>query len=303
MALPLQSAFLRPILEITAQAEKRLSYQEILAQLIPLLSLSEDDLQERTPHGSLRVEKHTRYSMSSLKRSELLDAPAFGAEKGRYRITEKGRQYLRNRAAELDQARLNMLAAEQEQRPNLPAPDRVLSGTGAISPEEQIEVSHDELRGILAEDLLDSIKGVSPERFEVLVVELLSKMGYGTGQQVGRTGDGGIDGVISQDPLGFEKVYVQAKRLKRKSVSAPQVRDFSGSLDQFGATKGVFITTADGFSKPAEQAAADAARNSKTIVLINGSQLADLMIEHSVGVITKTVYEVKEIDENYFADI
>ncbi len=301
MALPPQRAFLRPILEITAKAEKRLSYKEILDELIPLLSLSDDDLQERTPHGALRVEKHTRYSMHLLKRGGLLDAPSQGSERGRYQITGGGRQYLREHPDALDPAQLNMLVVEQEQPGDSPPPAGTIPTAGDISPDEQIEVTYEQLQTKLADELLEAVKAVSPEHFEELVVELLVKIGYGRGQRVGRSGDGGIDGIVTQDRLGFEKVYVQAKRWNTAQVGEPEIRNFSGSLDPHGATRGVFITTSR-FSETARRTADEAARNNKTILLIEGPKLARLMIEYGVGVITRTVYEIKEIDENYFAD-
>ena len=301
MALPPQRAFLRPILEIAAQAQTRLSYKEILGELIPLLSLSDDDLQERTPHGASRVEKHTRYSMHLLKRGGLLDAPSQGPERGRYQITERGSQYLREHPDALDPAQLNMLVAEQDPTDDSPALVGAIPTAGDISPDEQIEVTYEQLRTKLADELLEAVKAVSPERFEELVVELLVKIGYGRGQRVGRSGDGGIDGIVTQDRLGFEKVYVQAKRWDTAQIGEPEIRNFSGSLDPHGATRGVFITTSR-FSETAKQTADDAARNNKTILLIDGPKLARLMIEYNVGVITRTAYEIKEIDENYFAD-
>lgn len=301
MALPPQRAFLRPILEITAKAEKRLSYKEILDELIPLLSLSDDDLQERTPHGASRVEKHTRYSMHLLKRGGLLDAPSQGPERGRYQITASGHQYLRDHPDALDPAQLNMLVVEQEQPGDSPMSAGSIPTAGDISPDEQIEVTYEQLRTKLADELLEAVKAVSPDRFEDLVVELLVKIGYGRGRRVGRSGDGGIDGIVTQDRLGFEKVYVQAKRWDTTQIGEREIRNFSGSLDPHGATRGVFITTSR-FSEPAKRTADEAARNNKTILLIDGPKLANLMIEYGVGVIAKTVYEIKEIDENYFAD-
>ena len=290
MALPPQRSFLRPILEITAKSEKRLSYKEILAELIHLLSLSNDDLQERTPHGALRVEKHTRYSMHLLKRGGLLDAPSQGPERGRYQIHRPDVP-----------AQLNMLAAEQEQPGDTPVFHGTVPAAGDISPDEQIEVTYEQLRAKLADELLEILKAVSPNRFEELVIELLVGIGYGRGRRVGRSRDGGIDGIVTQDRLGFEKVYVQAKRWDTSQVGEPEIRNFSGSLDPHGATKGVFITTSR-FSTNAKRAADNAARNNKTIILIDGPKLAKLMIEYGVGVITRTVYEIKEIDENYFTD-
>jgi len=152
----------------------------------------------------------------------------------------------------------------------------------------------------LADELLQSIAALTPDRFERLVVQLLVKMGYGEGRPVGRSGDGGIDGIISQDPLGLEKVYIQAKRWSNQ-VGDPEIRNFSGSLDAKGATKGVFIT-ASTFNTTAKRTAQTISAGNKLIRLIDGRELSKLMIEHGVGVVTEYTYEVKKLDENYFAE-
>ncbi len=159
-------------------------------------------------------------------------------------------------------------------------------------------------KGLLANlisDLRATVNGVNPDRFEQLVVKLLEKMGYGEGRAIGRSGDGGIDGIINQDALGLEKVYIQAKRYTTGSVGEPPIRNFAGSMIANGATKGVFITTAV-FSDTARETAANVSRRNETIRLIDGQELAHLMIRHGVGVITEYTYEIKKLDENYFAE-
>ena len=163
-----------------------------------------------------------------------------------------------------------------------------------------MERSARQMREKLADELLESVTALSPERFEHLVVTLLEKMGYGKGQQVGGSGDGGIDGIINQDPLGLEKVYIQAKRWANQ-IGEPEIRNFSGSLDAKGAAKGVFITNST-FSSTATRTATNISAGPKFLRLIDGRELADLMIEHSVGVVTGRTYEVKRVDENYFAE-
>lgn len=157
-----------------------------------------------------------------------------------------------------------------------------------------------QLREKLTEELLENVKGLTPDRFERLVVKLLVEMGYGDGKRVGGSGDGGIDGIIDRDPLGLEKVYIQAKRWTQ-SVGEPEIRNFSGSLDAKGAAKGVFITTSS-FSRTAERTARDISKGGKFIRLIGGRELVELMIQHNVGVVTQFTYEIKKVDENYFAD-
>ena len=292
MALPSQSEFLRPILAIASNQSKELRYPEFLDELIPMLKLSSADLREKTPSGALRVEKHIRYCIYQLNKAGLLTTE----KRGCYQITPEGCQFLQHHKGALDQAQLNLLGAGML----LQSPDS--TNMNDVSPDEQIEIIHEQLQVKLADELLESVKRTSPERFEQLVIELLVKIGYGKGERVGGSGDGGIDGIITQDRLGFKKVYVQAKRWNSWQVGEPEIRNFSGSLDPHGASRGVFITTSL-FSETARQTAAAAQLNNKNIRLIDGRELARLMIEYDVGVVTKMVYKVGEIDENYFADL
>ena len=168
-------------------------------------------------------------------------------------------------------------------------------------PEESIEENYQKIQKGLAEDLLQQIKANSPTFFEELVIDLLVAMGYGGSREdaraVGRSGDGGIDGIIKADPLGLNVVYVQAKRWEG-NVGAPPVRDFVGALDGEGVQDGIFITTSD--FNPAAKSFAE--RSSKRVILINGSQLARYMINHNVGVSTVETYEIKRVDSDYFTE-
>ena len=168
------------------------------------------------------------------------------------------------------------------------------------SPRDKIHSAHRELREKLEDELLVSISQISPESFERLGLNLLKKMGYGEPEPTGGPGDAGIDGIIHQDALGLEKVYIQAKRWKGQ-VGEPEIRTFSGSLDARGATKGVFVTTSR-FSASAQQTAKTISAGNKFIRLIDGPELARLMIDHEVGVITQHTYKIQKLDENYFAD-
>ncbi len=171
------------------------------------------------------------------------------------------------------------------------------------TPNEQMGKSYRELQSQLADDILDSMKGISPTSFERLVNRLLSQMGYGeVKRETGRSGDRGIDGILNQDTLGLEKIYVQAKRYDTATVGEPEIRNFSGSLDGQGATKGVFITTST-FSSTARQTAQNISMGNKSIILIDGRQLAQLMITHGVGVVTEITYDIKTLDANYFAEV
>lgn len=166
------------------------------------------------------------------------------------------------------------------------------------TPEEIIEENHHFLVSNLAEELLEKILQQSPQFFEKLVIDLLEKMGYGEGKITGKSGDGGIDGIIYEDKLGLEKVHIQAKRWSpEKKVRSSELRDFIGAIDGFHGKKGVFITTSD-FTQ-------DAYAHTPTninIVRINGKQLAELMIKYNVGISPKIVYEIKRIDLDYFEE-
>ncbi len=183
----------------------------------------------------------------------------------------------------------------------VPSPGSANNDLTIPIPEESIEENYQQITKELAVELLQKIKDNTPAFFEELVINLLVKMGYGgsreDAQAVGRSGDGGIDGVIKADPLGLNVVYIQAKRWEG-NVGAPPVRDFVGALDGEGVQDGIFITTSD--FNPAAKNFAE--RSSKRVILINGSQLARYMIDHNVGVSTVETYEIKRVDSDYFAE-
>ena len=226
--------------------------------------------------------------------------------RGRSRITPKGIEYLASHQGEIQNAELLRIAEGRDDGPVVPegpGSPTSLDDANDVTPDEQMGINHLQHENMLSDEILDAVKGVSHSGFERLVVELLEKMGYGTGRPKGGKGDGGIDGILNQDPLGLEKVYVQAKRyVKAPQVGEPEIRNFSGSLDPHGATKGVFITTAE-FSSTARDTAENIPRGGKFIRLIDGPELARLMIRHGVGVVTEATYEVKKIDANYFEDV
>ena len=170
------------------------------------------------------------------------------------------------------------------------------------TPEESLEGAYRTLRLDLSNDIVERVKSCSPAFFERLVVELLVKMGYGgtlqdAGQAIGKSGDGGIDGIIKEDRLGLDVIYLQAKRWEG-TVSRPELQKFAGALQGRRAKKGVFITTSD-FTKEAREFAA--AIDNK-IILIDGDELAEIMIDFSVGVSPVNTYEIKRIDSDYFVE-
>jgi len=223
-------------------------------------------------------------------------------------ITDAGRQALARRPAKIDNHFLQQYPSyiefkqtrrtesiEAEAAQNAPP----LSDQ---TPEEAIEAAYSDLRAALADDLLERVRACSPQFFERLVVELLVAMGYGgsltdAGRAVGRTGDEGIDGIIKEDKLGLDVVCIQAKRWQN-SVGRPEVQAFAGSMEGQRAKKGVMLTTAK-FSKDAHDYVS---RIERKIVLIDGRQLAELMIDHGIGTTISRTYELRRIDSDYFAD-
>ena len=183
-----------------------------------------------------------------------------------------------------------------------PSTESDLTSNLNTASEESIDTSYKSIRERLAKELLQNIRDNTPTFFEKLVIDLLVKMGYGgsredAGKAVGGSGDGGIDGIINEDKLGLDMIYVQAKRWTG-NVGEPPVRDFVGALDGEGVQKGVFITTSN-FNPSAKNFAE---RTSKRIILIDGNQLAQLMIDHNVGVSIEKTYEIKRVDSDYFAE-
>lgn len=296
MAVPKLDELHRPVLEIANASVQRLTRKEFVERLAEKFSLTDTDLQELVHSGKqLRMENRTNWAITDLKKAGLMINP----QRGQWEITNEGRDFLASHPGMIKFYDLQKLWPESQQSSDAPTTND--SGSVDITPDEQMAQSHEQHRVMLADRILDNVKDVSPAGFEQLVVGLLSKMGYGEGQPVGQSGDKGIDGVLNQDALGMEKIYIQAKRYTSGQVGEPEIRNFSGSLDAKGATKGVFITTST-FSPTARQTAQSISLGNKFIRLIDGPELARLMIEHGVGVVTEVTYEVKKLDANYFAD-
>lgn len=222
--------------------------------------------------------------------------------RARFRITERGLSVLQNNPTVINNDFLGQFPEFVQfraiRRTARPADDSEPAGT----PEETLEASYQNLRGELVQELLERVKGCTPSFFENLVVDLLVAMGYGgskkdAGQAIGRTRDGGIDGIIKEDKLGLDVVFIQAKRWDG-TVGRPVVQAFAGSLEGQRARKGVLITT----SQFSPDAVDYVGRIEKKIVLIDGEELCQLMIDHGVGVTEVARYVVKKIDSDYFGD-
>lgn len=299
MAIPTKAELYRPILEILASASEGVARNPLTELVSDRFNLSDADRQEMLQSGvESKISNRTGWACKDLKDASLLYNPS----RGHRAITQQGREFLDTHGGKITGAVLRRRGAAS--RPaDSDATETVDAGIDSdtdSTPEELMEQGNQRLRERLTDELLENIMKLTPKRFEQLVVNLLEKMGYGKGQAVGRSGDGGIDGIINQDPLGLEKVYIQAKRWSSQ-VGEPEIRIFSGSLDSKGAAKGVFITNST-FSNTAEKTAQTISAGSKFIRLIDGQELTKLMIQHGVGVVTESTYEVKKIDVNYFAE-
>ncbi len=291
MAIPPQNELHRPVLELANELGRSLSRREAVNLLIDRLNITEVEQRERLPSGRLRFERYTYRARRNLKQAGLLHYPA----RGEFQITPEGSHFLSTHSGIITRADLKRMTDADG--------DAVLPVIEDIGPDEQMERSYREYQASLEEEVLDAVKDISPDDFERLVTRLLKQMGYGEiSQEKGYSGDQGIDGILNQDALGLEKVYVQAKRYTDGQVSEPDIRNFSGSLTAKGATKGIFITTAD-FSAKARDQAKMISQGNQIIRLVDGPELAQLMIEHNVGLISETTYEIKKLDANYFAEV
>lgn len=269
-------------------------------------NLTEEEKQERVPSGKQRIiYNRVTWANTHIKKAGLLE---LRDKRGSYSITEEGRKLLSENLTRIGMKRLRTYASYRKFRHldeevfNTPSPTALDSVDK--TPEEMIGALAAQLDRQLADDLLDAIQVNTPTFFETLVVDLLLKMGYGgidgSSEVTKKTGDGGIDGIIKQDELGLDVIYIQAKRWDRDiSVSRPEIQKFAGALLGEGATKGVFITTA-GFAKPAVEYAKSVPN--ANIILIDGLTLAKLMIKHDLGVGTSNTIQIKKIDSDYFEE-
>jgi restriction system protein len=318
MAIPDFESIMRPLLVHLADGREHQT-QETLDELAGVFALTAEERQELLPSGKQPLfTNRVAWAKFYLKKAGAVDNP----RRGMYRITDLGRQLLKQYADRIDVGvlqtvpafrdfLLNSRKAETEDRTTTDsgtrsAPPAVPPGTASaptdLSPEELLELGHSRLHGQLAAELLQVVKQSSPEFFERLVVDLLLALGYGgsridAGRTVGKSGDGGIDGIINEDRLGLDVIYIQAKRWEGV-VGRPEIQKFAGALQGQRARKGIFTTTSE-FTRDAIEYVR--AIDSK-IVLIDGKQLAWLMIGQNVGVSRESTYEVKRIDSDYFAE-
>ena len=303
MSIPDYQSLLLPVLEVASKGETSVPLAE--AEIAARFGLSDEEREQLLPSGKQRV-LHNRIHWAKfyLTKSGLLESP----KRGRFVITAAGQQVLANPPAKLDTKHLLTIPAFRDFYRSGEDVDSVAAATevepSAATPEEIVETAYNAVHTALRADLLDRILQNNPSFFEQVIVELLVAMGYGgshrnASEQLGRSGDGGVDGVINEDVLGLDRVYVQAKRYTPgSSVGRPEIQAFTGSLVGLGASKGVFVTT----STFSSQAIEFASRIPQRVILIDGKRLTELMIEHGVGVRSSRVIEFKRLDEDFFSE-
>ena len=306
MTIPDFQSIMLPLLKILADG-KGYKYREIIEALVREFQVTEAERKEMLPSGQQEIfANRVGWAKTYLKKAGLIDSP----QRATFVISEKGKEILSQNPARIDAKFLRQFPEFQEfnrvnkQNETITLESNLSTSDQEQNPEELLENSYQEIRQALATDLLFILRKLSPDAFEKLVVELLVKMGYGgsirdAGKAVGKSGDQGIDGIIKEDRLGLDIIYIQAKRwADNNAVGRPEIQKFVGALAGQGAKKGIFITT----SYFTQEALEYAPRNEIKIVLIDGEELSQLMIDYNLGVSTQKIYEIKRIDHDYFGD-
>jgi restriction system protein len=305
MAVPTYDKFIEPILRFLAENPGGASAREAHDAAANALRVSDEDRQELLPSGMQPVYKNRAgWAHDRLKRAGLSSSP----RRGYWQLTTQGQEFVANHPQSLEPHEIEQLAVgfmdvrlrQSGDADLLGAKGMALCVSPSVavsSPDDRLGDAIAEMRRAVVAELLDTLANVSPSYFETIVLDLLHRMGYGASrsdiQRVGGSGDGGIDGVISLDKLGLEKVYVQAKRWQQ-TVGRPEIQAFYGALAGQRANKGVFITTSSYTAQ-----AVEFARSVERIVLVDGARLAELMMDHEVGVSSRTV-KIPKIDSDYF---
>lgn len=302
MTIPDYQSIMLPLLKFAGD-KKEHSIREAIDHIADLFKLSEEQKKEVLPSGrSYIIDNRVGWARTYLKKAGLLE----DTRRSHFRITEEGLGVLVKSPTEINIKFLQQFTGFNEFRKKKDdgedEQEQVIQEDSSQTPQELLEYGYQKIKRDLAQELVESVRKASPRFFEQLVVELLLKMGYGgslkdAGKAIGQSGDGGIDGIIKEDKLGLDVIYIQAKRWENV-VGSKEIRNFVGSLVGQKANKGVFITTS-GYTK-------DALEYVKTIthkvILIDGEMLSQLMIENNVGVSGVINYEVKKIDSDYFVE-
>jgi restriction system protein len=304
MPIPDYQSLMLPVLIASAKGEVRVG--PVVEELANLLGLSMEERSELLPSGKQTIiANRVHWAKLYLSKSQLVEA----TRRGHFQITERGRKVLQSPPPKIDNKFLDQFEEFRqfrEQSISTEEKESEIAVGGSTdqkaTPDETMRIAYRQIEDALIHDLLDRIRQAPPDFFERLMVNLLLSMGYGgstenAGRTLGRSGDDGVDGVIDQDTLGLDRVYIQAKRYAvGNNIGPGAIRDFFGSLDKHKATKGLFVTTSQ-FSSSAKETAEHL---SKRIVLVDGDQLARLMIRHNVGCRIEETLHIKKVDEEFF---
>jgi restriction system protein len=300
LAVPDYQTLMLPVLQVAGDGQ-----EHVIGETVEIIAsnfgLTDADRNELLPSGrQFRFDNRVHWARSYLKQAALLESTG----RGKFRITQRGLVVLESNPTYINVKYLDQFPEFREfksrsSRSQIP---QEIEEEAVHTPEEILEESYQSLRDELAQELISRVMACSPRFFERLVVDLLVAMGYGgsrrdAGERIGQSGDGGVDGIIKEDRLGFDVVYIQAKRWEG-TVGRPAVQGFAGSLEGFRARKGVLITTSS-FTKDAKDYVD---RIEKKIVLIDGEQLAQYMIDYGIGVAEVATYTVKKADLDYFGE-
>ena len=300
--IPDFQSMMLPLLQLFSD-KKEHTLREAIDKLAEYFNLTDAERKELLSSGQQAVlDNRVGWARTYLKKAGLIESP----RRAIFKITERGLDILKQKPLRIDIKYLKQFPEILEfikPKTDIQGPETNLE-TDTQTPEENIENAYQGIRISLANDLLNKVMDLSPSFFEKLVIELLVKMGYGgsireAGRAIGKSGDEGIDGTLKEDKLGLDIIYIQAKRWQRgNAVSRPEIQKFVGALAGKGAKKGIFITTSS-FTKEANEYVKHL--DSK-VILIDGEQLSNLMIDYDIGVSRNAVYEIKKIDTDYFTE-
>ena len=297
MPIPDYQTVMLPLLKFCDDKQEH-SIREATNIISDEFNLSEEERLEKLPSGTQPImANRVGWARTYMKKAGLLKDP----KRGYVQITERGLEVLNKNPDKINVKFLEQYPEFIEFRTIKKTSEGKETEDEAEdkTPDELMEKGNNLINASLTQELLDKLRSSDPYFFEEVVGILLSTMGYGECTVTKRSGDGGVDGVVNQDKLGIDKIFFQAKRFdENNTVSASMIRDFVGTLDLNGSSKGVFITTSK-FPKDANEVIS---RTQKNIILINGAKLAQLMIEHDVGVATHKIYKVKKMDSDFFPE-
>lgn len=304
MAIPTYDELMYPVLKVLGDGKER-SGEDITNIIADQLNLTEEERNRIYPNNPKKIFKdRVAWARTYLKKAGLIFSP----QRASSQITEEGVKVLKLNLEKLDLKFLEQFESYREFRHITTTPDGISnqetiteSVESVQTPDEMLDFVKSSYMENLQSELLSKLKQVEPVRFEQIVLQLMEKMNYGIGQMTKLSHDGGIDGIIDEDELGLEKIYLQAKRYSDNKVNEKEMQNFAGALSCSPVRKGVFITTSY-FDEKAKKKAEDASKKGLIIRLINGEELTKLMIKHNVGVQIKTAIEIKKLDEDFFSE-